>query len=221
MVGASRTLQNASETLSGVFADHGRWMAWNTLLALVPLGLALVLFRSGTRRTLPWWLGFGAFLAFLPNAPYVLSDVIHFFDDVRATTDRHNLRVMFGVLPVYAVFFAVGFGAYVVCLRRARRYAAAELGLRAGALATIALHVVASVGVFLGRFWRFNSWDLVTAPDSLAYRLDDLMHRWPIGVIGVTFVSLFVLTTVVELLLDGIELRRRRAALVRRASALA
>ncbi len=211
MVAVTRTLQNASHTVFEVLLDHGRWMAWNTVLALVPLALAWSLFRPDERRTAGWWARLGVFVAFLPNAPYVLSDVIHFFDDVRATTDQNNLRVMFGVAPVYGAFFAAGFGAYVVSVRRARAYAAGEFGARAGAVAALALHASASVGVFLGRFWRFNSWDLVTAPGTLAYRTDDLLHRWSIGVIAVTFVSLVALTAIVELMLDGIELRRLRA----------
>ncbi len=84
MLGLETMVRNAGETVYGVVSDHGPWMVWNTILAVVPLVLALALFRSGCRRSVGWWCGVVAFVAFLPNAPYVLSDVIHFFDDVRA-----------------------------------------------------------------------------------------------------------------------------------------
>jgi uncharacterized membrane protein len=56
-------------------------------LALVPLGLALVVFRPRARLRVAWWIGAGLFVAFLPNAPYVLTDLVHLgrdWDVVRA-----------------------------------------------------------------------------------------------------------------------------------------
>lgn len=207
--GSGSVVRDASETVYGVVVAHGRWMVWNTALALVPLGLAMRLFQIGRTRTRAWWFGLVVFVLFLPNAPYVLSDVIHFFGDVRATRGDQDLRVMFGVFPVYAMFFATGFGAYVACVRRVRRYVSAELGAVAARNLALVLHGLVSVGLFLGRFWRFNSWDLVSTPDSFAYRLDDVMHRFPLAVIGVTFVLLVTFVTLVELAIDGLEYRRR------------
>lgn len=207
VLGLETMVRNAGETVYGVVSDHGPWMVWNTILAVVPLALAVALFRAGRRRSVGWWFGVGAFVAFLPNAPYVLSDVIHFFDDVRASTGQHNLRVAFGIAPVYVAFMAVGFGCYVVSIQRVRRYVHDELGATAATGAVYCLHALSSVGLFLGRFWRFNSWDLVTAPDTLAARLDDLTQRWPIFMIALSFVSLILCTTVVELLIDGVRYR--------------
>lgn len=207
-VASGSAVRNASETVFGVLVTHGRLMVWNTALALIPLGLAMRLFQIGRTRTRAWWFGLVVFVLFLPNAPYVLSDVIHFFGDVRATRGDQDLRVMFGVFPVYAMFFATGFGAYVACVRRVRGYASSELGAVAARNLVLVVHGLVSVGLFLGRFWRFNSWDLVTAPDSLAYRLDDVMQRFPLAVIGVTFVVLVACVTLVELTIDGLEYRR-------------
>ncbi len=206
-------VRNAGETVYRVVSDHGPWMMWNTILALVPLGLALALFRPGRRHSFGWWCGVAIFVAFLPNAPYVLSDVIHFFDDVRASTDNHNLQIAFGIAPVYVSFMAIGFGAYVVSLQRVRHYVGRVLDARAGSVAVYALHALSSVGLFLGRFWRFNSWDLVTAPDSLAGRLDELTERWPVVMIGLSFASLIVCTTAVELMIDGVRYRLRNRSL--------
>jgi uncharacterized membrane protein len=57
------------------------FMVWNSLLALVPLALALVVFRRGARTGTFWWrAGVAIFVVMLPNAPYVLTDVIHLVD---------------------------------------------------------------------------------------------------------------------------------------------
>lgn len=207
-------LRHAGHTALEVMLHHGRWMLWNSFLALVPAALAVVLFRRDARTGAAWWLGVATFVAFLPNAPYVLSDVIHFLDDVRQSSTTHDLRLTFVVAPIYLAFMLVGFGSYVWCLQRVRAFVAARHGGPSATGAVYALHALSSVGVFLGRFWRFNSWDLVTAPDSLAYRLDDLMHRWPVAMIGLTFVSLVVLTNLVELLVDGVRFRRQRRRLM-------
>ncbi len=79
MIALARTTHEAAVVLAG----NARWMGWNLLLALVPLALALLLFRGRRERTALWWLGTAAFVAFLPNAPYVMTDVIHLFTDVR------------------------------------------------------------------------------------------------------------------------------------------
>ncbi|MDQ1384469.1 MAG: hypothetical protein QOG65_1848 [Actinomycetota bacterium] len=60
---------------------HG-FMLWNLFLAAVPAVLALALFPTSARRGVAWWLGFGAWVLFLPNAPYLLTDVVHMVHDI-------------------------------------------------------------------------------------------------------------------------------------------
>src|SRR5687767_11795195 len=90
------------------------WMAWNLVLALIPLWLASRLFRRPTAAAVgrpAWWLGVGAFFAFLPNAPYVLTDLIHL--DASLSLASTHWRAAFVVVPQYLVFCGVGFLAYV------------------------------------------------------------------------------------------------------------
>jgi len=145
----------------------GAWMAWNLGLAGLPVVLAWRLFVPGRRPSPGWWVGLVVFIALLPNAPYVLTDVIHLADAVRASDS--DLRVAFVLLPAYALFFVVGFGCYVASVVRLERWLRGEgwsfpklLG------ADIGVHALCAVGVFLGRFFRFNSWDLVIRPHDIA-----------------------------------------------------
>src|SRR5215208_4421159 len=122
-----------------MWAGNAPFMAWNLTLALV--------------------LGLVAFLAFLPNAPYVLSDVVHLADDVRVT--RSDTVVVAGVLPQYAAFFLAGLLAYVVALGDLTRWLARRGWDWVRVVAVeLAVHAVCAVGVYLGRIPRFNSWDL-------------------------------------------------------------
>ncbi len=181
------------------------WVVWNLWLAVVPLLLARRLFVPGARRGAAWWAGALAFAALLPNAPYVLTDVIHFFDSVRATDD--DLRIAFVLVPGYAAFFAVGFGSYVACvvlLERWLRDAGWSLPRLLGA--DITLHALCAVGVFLGRVFRFNSWDLLVRPHHIA----DVM-RIPqarsVVLVGLTFLVLAGGTAAVRYA-AGIRVRR-------------
>jgi uncharacterized membrane protein len=176
-------------------------MAWNLTLALVPLVLGAFLFRR--RGTSPlWWLGLAAFLAFLPNAPYVLSDVIHLADDVRYT--RSDTLLVVAILPQYAAFFLAGLLSYVVALGFLTRWLLDRGWDRLRVLGVeLAVHAACAVGVYLGRVPRFNSWDLVTRPDAVAVTAaDHLSDRYPLALVLATFVVLVVSTVVLRALLD-------------------
>ncbi len=145
------------------------WMLWNLTLAAVPLVLAVAVFRYPGRRGAGWWLGAGLMVLFLPNAPYVLTDLVHLRGDV--VLAGSDTAVVGGVLPVYAGFIAAGFVAYTVAVGEAGRYLAREGLGRWRPAAEVALHAVCAVGVVLGRIARLNSWEPVTQPHSTAERI--------------------------------------------------
>jgi len=161
-----------------VVLSNSRWMSWNLFLAFVPLVLSVWLFRRKRSRDALWWFGFAVFFAFLPNAPYVLTDVIHLIQDIR-TIDSVWMIVLV-VIPVYLLFTLAGFEAYVLSLINLGDYLN-RLCLRRWVLvAELITHALSAVGIYLGRFLRFNSWDFITQPDVLATSVvEDLAGRRP------------------------------------------
>ena len=162
-------LQGTFGGLAEVALDNGDWITWNLTLALVPAVLAVALFgRARSRHGVVWWLGVAAFGLFLPNAPYVVTDLVHLRGDVLAA--RSDGVVVAGVLPMYAAYILAGFVAYVVSLELAR----SELRRRAptldGPWFEPAAHLVCSIGIVLGRIARLNSWDVATSPTSALER---------------------------------------------------
>jgi len=106
---------------------------------------------------------------FLPNAPYVLTDLVHLRGDV--VLAGNDTAVVAGVLPVYAVFIAAGFVAYSLAVGEAGRYLERERLGDWRVPTEIGLHALCAVGVVLGRIARLNSWEPVTQPHSTAERI--------------------------------------------------
>lgn len=190
-----------------ILRGNARWMGWNLFLAAVPLALSLVLFRRAQLRTstlaispfktrhqsLLWWLGVLVFVAFLPNAPYILTDVIHFASSVRIY-QADTWLITFVLIPLYVVFIFAGFEAYVLSLINLGYYLN-QRGLRRY-ISTVewVMHFLSAIGIYLGRFLRYNSWDLVTRLDDLAMTVfNDLLGKRPLLAIAVTFLLITAL----------------------------
>lgn len=183
-------LENAARA---VFTGENTWMAWNLALAAVPMALSFMLFRSRAQRSVAWWFGCVAFIVFLPNAPYVLTDVVHLIEAVQAGT-YSPLVVILALVPLYGLFMALGFAAYVVSLLNLGRYLRCAGHARTVFPAELAFHAMSAFGIYLGRFERFNSWAVVTRLDDLTDTLlDTILARQPLLVVAVTFVVLNVL----------------------------
>jgi uncharacterized membrane protein len=163
------------------------WMGWNLVLALVPLGLARFLFGHRERPAWLLWAGGAAFVAFLPNAPYVLTDILHLPGDLAQVSSPWLAAA---VLAQYACLIGLGFVAYVLALVRLERWLAAR-GVSPGRVLAIdlSLHALCAVGIVLGRVFRFNSWDLLTDPRGLVGVLTMPQPR-TIVVLVVLFVAL-------------------------------
>lgn len=191
-------------------ASNSRWMAWNFFLAAVPVGLAWALFRRDRSPTLLWWVGLVALILFLPNAPYVLTDIIHLIADIRYGGYSTPLIALV-LFPQYLVFMGAGFACYVVSLMawgrwlRGRGWGRWVLPLEG------VIHLLSAVGIYLGRFRRFNSWDMVTRPDAVVRTvLDALARDRPLLLILLTTLIIAVLYALLKPVLGAIAAQWRR-----------
>jgi uncharacterized membrane protein len=136
-----------------------RYLVWNLFLAWVPFVLA-VLFYDGQRRGMraPALAALGAlWLAFFPNAPYIVTDFVHLSRDPLSPLWFDGLTI--GAFA--ATGLLLGLGSLYLVQSAVRR----ELGW----VVVGASLVLGSVGVYLGRFVRLNSWDFFTNPHYVAY----------------------------------------------------
>jgi len=192
-----------------VFNRHSGWIIWNLFLAFIPFALSFWLYRRrSTSRTLLWWVAFAVFFAFLPNAPYLLTDIIHL---IRATRSGYSALVLTLIfIPLHLFAILSGFEMYVISLLNQGHYLK-RIGLEKYIIGSeIATHALCAVGVYMGRFRRFNSWDLVSDPANvLLITLDDLTHKRPAIVIFISFIGLTVLYWIAKQITLGLVLRLR------------
>jgi uncharacterized membrane protein len=182
-------LMTLINTLVQVLFKNMRWMTWNLFLAFIPLALSVWLFRKKRGRSWVWWLGFIVFYAFLPNAPYLLTDVIHLIDDIREIQSVWMITLV--LIPIYLLVILAGFQAYVASLINLGYYLHRIAKSQWILWVELITHALCAVGIYWGRFLRFNSWDLVTQPDALLTKgIEELVGKQPLVIIAITFVIL-------------------------------
>ena len=186
-----------------------RWMSWNLFLAFIPLALSIWLFRTQRGRSLVWWLGFLAFYAFLPNAPYLLTDVIHLINDIRTIPSVWIITLI--LIPVYLLVILAGFEAYVISLINLGHYLHRIGKSQLILWVELITHALCAVGVYWGRFLRFNSWDFITQPDDVLFKgVDEIIGKQPLVIIAITFGILTGLYWIMKRVTLGLVRQRRK-----------
>ncbi|MFT5885618.1 MAG: putative membrane protein [Arcticibacterium sp.] len=132
-------------------------LLWNLFLAWVPLLFALIARRhAGGERALYSHLFIGAWLLFFPNAPYIITDLIH-LDHLPAHLWWYDTL---GIFMVAFTGLLLGIYSLSIIHNLLESYWGR---VRAWAMVLMSI-TLSGFGIYLGRFSRFNSWDLFTDP---------------------------------------------------------
>jgi uncharacterized membrane protein len=137
------------------------FLPWNLLLAFIPYYITKKLMNNPAWIENKWKLTFASllWLLFIPNSFYIITDLFHlgkyeeaprWFDLTLIFSFAWNGLVL-GIVSVKQM-------ESIVKLYAAPRYAW---------LFIYAVMWLNALGIFIGRFLRFNSWDIVTDPFSL------------------------------------------------------
>jgi uncharacterized membrane protein len=137
------------------------FLVWNLFLAGLPALAALGFARAAARHAhalvCAGW--FALWLALLPNAPYLLTDFVHLaprggaplWYDIALMLSFAGTGLLFGYASIADV--------QAVLTRR--------FGARTGWTVALGALALCGFGIYLGRFQRWNSWDLVASPIAL------------------------------------------------------
>ena len=167
---------------------HFQTLVWNLFLAWIPLVLSALIYRASTRRgeVTRWILVPVAivWLLFFPNAPYIVTDLVHLGQY------QDNVPSWYDVMLV-AWFAWTGLLLGVVSLRLMQEIVERARGSRAGWAFVFFVTAAGSVGIYVGRFLRFNSWNVFQAPLTLADTGWDQVNRPDAGELLLGFSILF------------------------------
>jgi len=144
------------------------FLLWNLFLAWVPYLLALLILRitipgTGRPRLRPIAALLGLlWLLFYPNAPYILTDFIHVIEDAGALT---NALLWYDII-LHAAFAFIGHLIGLISL--VILYQIVEQLYRPWLawLVVVLACGLGGYGIYLGRFQRLNSWDILFIPSA-------------------------------------------------------
>lgn len=183
------------------------YLLWNLFLAWIPLVLAVSLVRLLKIRA---WLSPGpvlvslAWLVFLPNSFYMISDYIH----LQAI---QRVDILFDTVMFSSFIFvslALGFTSLLlVHYELERRFKARTAGWQ-----VVTILLLCSYAIFLGRNLRWNTWDVVLNPASILFDVSErLIHPARHPQMFLTTISFFILLGTLYLIIwQAVKLARTR-----------
>lgn len=180
-------------------------IVWNLFLAIIPLSLSYYLFRPSAIRNLIWWGVLLIFIAFLPNAPYILTDSIHIIELSQQNYPLWSIILI--LIPQYILFIGAGFQAYVISLTRLNNYLLEFIAKKHLILINAIAHGLCVVGIYIGRFERLNSWDLVTKPAAVIQTTgQDLLNIGKISSMAIATLTIWLLAELIKLVNNSLVL---------------
>lgn len=141
-------------------SDEYAFLLWNIFLAWMPLGFAYAAESfSWNRKTLLLIMPFAAvlWLLFFPNAPYILTDLFHL------SSPKEGVPIWFDTLLILW-FSWTGLLLGMVSLFMMQNIIRREFGRITGWVFVLSVGFLASLGIYIGRFLRWNSWDVLLNP---------------------------------------------------------
>jgi uncharacterized membrane protein len=174
------------------------FLIWNLFLAWIPFACAIwVAMMDRIFPATRWFLLAPSclWLLFFPNAPYIVTDFIHL--------KRIEPLAMWFDISLLMLFAWTGCFLGVTSLQMMQSVVRRRIGRLWSWIFVITTLVLSGVGIYVGRFLRFNSWDLLFRPTRLLGNIcnalaNPLAHQRAIGV-SLMF-SLFMLVCYVTFL---------------------
>jgi len=141
------------------------FLVWNVFLAIIPYTITIYLNSKPKIGKIKLGFWFLVWLAFLPNAPYIVTDLIHI------RLGNHSL-IWLDVLVVLS-FALSGLLLFYLSILDMEKLIASRFKRIPITTLTFFTLFLCGFGVYLGRFLRYNSWEIISNPQVL---ISDVFH---------------------------------------------
>jgi len=144
------------------------FLVWNLFLACIPYLITCILQLTKIRATI-FWCSFIVWVLFLPNAPYLLTDFKHL---------KHHLSTVTWYDILLIASFAlngllIGTKSFLMMINLLDT----RVSKTFKHLIIVSVLYLSGFGIYIGRFLRWNSWDIIQNPKELLYDLSAIaMH---------------------------------------------
>jgi len=176
----------------GRVAYSGSWiiyvnLIWNLFLAWIPYGASMAVAALHSLAPRKWWwlvLPGGVWLLFFPNAPYIVTDFFHL-------VPRYNVPMWYDILML-TTFSWTGIFLAIASLRTMQGLVRFYIGGFFSWLFVVFSLGLGGLGIYLGRFERWNSWDMLTHPKKI---LKDILVPFTDPLNSLRFFGFIILIT--------------------------
>tara|TARA_R100001369_G_scaffold92228_1_gene136296 strand:+ start:1259 stop:1921 length:663 start_codon:yes stop_codon:yes gene_type:complete len=135
------------------------FLVWNVFLAIIPFAITLYLHTKENLSPLKLCFWFLVWIAFLPNAPYIVTDLIHIKSGNDTLLWLDVLVVLSFAMSGLLLFYYSIIDMQQLMTSRFKRIPITTL--------TLVIIFLCGFGVYLGRFLRYNSWEIISEPQMI------------------------------------------------------
>ena len=141
------------------------FMPWNLLLAYIPYKLLQISrsYIAASGNKIGFGLIFFIWLLFIPNAFYMITDLFHLYQ-------RERVPLWFDLILLMSYAWN-GMILGMLSVREMEKLLVVRLPRLPGVIFIAGIMFLNSLGVYLGRYLRFNSWDIVADPFNLVLQI--------------------------------------------------
>lgn len=166
---------------------QGPDLIWNMILALIAYDAAVLTTISKKQKWL-YPLLLVVWLAFYPNTFYMLTDLVHMTWVGDTLWNPVSMRLFMAFVP--SILFGVYCGIESWNILRERWKWTWWLDM----LVVAGLSYLSSLAIYIGRYDRLNSWDLVTRPQLVVQKLLETFQKDRlVFILGFTFIQIMTL----------------------------
>ena len=171
------------------------FLVWNLFLAWIPYAVSGYMIRhlQWLETNIRFFFGFMVWLLFLPNTFYIITDLFHL-------EPRAGIPYWYDLALIFS-FAWNGLLLGILSMRDMEKMVAVKLNIRHEILFVLPIMFLNAIGIYVGRFLRYNSWDVITNPlglvqDMLYLMLHPFRNRfdWSMIICYALFMSMVYLT---------------------------